>query len=157
MGAFISASSQGKFWSSCEPPAHSSASGNGFSVHMGWTPIFIIQLGLIKMFSVSPGKCKGLGGGSEWWWWGPITFSSLSCSCYKSHFSSVPHSELRQAISPDAPPQLPRSCSWQQQKSMELTQEGEGGGQIVTQGRLRSQVKLRTDRWNEPLSRSLLG
>lgn len=78
---FISTSSQGKFWSGCRAPASSSAAGNGFSIYVGWTPIFIIQLGLIKMFSISPGKCKGLRRGSEWWQWGPITFSSLSCSC----------------------------------------------------------------------------
>lgn len=44
------------------------------------------------------------------------------------------------------PPQLPSSCSWQQQKSMELTQEGEGGGQIVTQGSAQVRVKLRADK-----------
>lgn len=33
---------------------------------------------------------------------------------------------------PPSPPQLPRSCFLQQQKSMKLTQKGEGEGQIVT-------------------------
>lgn len=35
--------------------AHSSAAETGFGDLMGWTPRFIIQFGLIKMFSMLPG------------------------------------------------------------------------------------------------------